>query len=131
MQINIEKKAVMILLGIVLLLAGGIVYAYGTSSPSAFGHSLGELGIRESGYSIFVESAGTSYHNCVTTCNSEIKLANSTIIQTCYSYTNGQKQTAFSDCPSGKVDCGTDGLDRYCATRNTLDVTIIGKILVD
>ncbi len=31
------------ILGIMFLLAGGLVYAYGTSSPSVVGHSVGEI----------------------------------------------------------------------------------------
>lgn len=33
----------MIVLGVMFLLAGSLVYAYGTSSPSTFGHSAGEI----------------------------------------------------------------------------------------
>ena len=44
MQINIEKRAVLAILGVIFLLAGTLVYAYGTSNPSAFGHTLGEIG---------------------------------------------------------------------------------------
>ncbi len=43
MHINIEKRYVMIILGFILVLAGALVYAYGTSSPSTFGHSAGEI----------------------------------------------------------------------------------------
>ena len=120
----------MIILGVVLLLAGGIVYAYGTSSPSAFGHSLGELGIRESGYSIFQEPTGSSYHDCKTTCNAEIKIAlsNSTASQTCYSYSNGETRIS---CRSTQVKCGSFLSIDYCATRNTITATNIGKILVN
>lgn len=132
MQINIEKRAMMIILGVILLLAGALVYAYGGSQPSVMGHSLGELGIRESGYSIFVENAtGTSYHDCKTTCNGEMQILNSTTIPTCFYYTNGEKTSAFQDCPSGKFDCGIDFPDRYCAVRNTLNSIEMGKILVD
>jgi hypothetical protein len=42
-EVEINKTYAMIVLGIIFLLAGGLVYAYGTSSPSNFGHSAGEL----------------------------------------------------------------------------------------
>ena len=42
-EVEINKTYVMIVLGIMFLLAGGLVYAYGTSSPSTFGHTAGEV----------------------------------------------------------------------------------------
>jgi uncharacterized membrane protein len=42
-EVDINKKYFMIVLGIIFLLAGTLVYAYGTSSPSVVGHSSGEI----------------------------------------------------------------------------------------
>ncbi len=44
-KINFNKKTAMIAFGIIFLLAGSLVYAYGTSSPSTFGHSAGEINL--------------------------------------------------------------------------------------
>ncbi len=44
-EVNINKFYVMIAIGIVFILAGSLVYAYGTSSPSTFGHSSGEVNL--------------------------------------------------------------------------------------
>jgi len=43
MQINIEKRHLLLVLGALCLLTGTLVYAYGGSSPSVVGHSSGEL----------------------------------------------------------------------------------------
>ena len=42
-EVNVDKKIALIVLGMMFLLLGGVVYAYGTSSPSTFGHSAGEI----------------------------------------------------------------------------------------
>lgn len=42
-EVNINKTYFMFILGIIFLLAGGLVYAYGTSNPSTFGHTTGEI----------------------------------------------------------------------------------------
>ena len=43
-EVNITKKYVFIILGILLILtASVVVYAYGTSNPAVFGHSGGEI----------------------------------------------------------------------------------------
>jgi len=48
MQINIEKRHLiifgLIIGGILILLSGIFVWAYGTSSPAVFGHSASEIG---------------------------------------------------------------------------------------
>ena len=131
MQINIEKRLFLILLGIMFLLVGGLVYAYGTSSPSSFGHSLGELGIEKSGYSIFVMPTGNSYQchtpNCVA---GEFKILLNTDTPSCYSYSNGIKlKYTWDDCPGGMLSC-LEGFVKYCATRNTLYGENLGQILV-
>ena len=43
MKIEVDKRYLLIVLGVVFLLAGGLVYAYGTSSPSVVGHTAGEI----------------------------------------------------------------------------------------
>jgi hypothetical protein len=43
MKIEVDKTYIMIILGVMFLLAGTLVYAYGTSSPSVVGHSRGEI----------------------------------------------------------------------------------------
>jgi len=49
MQINIEKRHLiifgLIVGGILILLSGIFVWAYGTSNPAVFGHSAGEIGV--------------------------------------------------------------------------------------
>ncbi len=42
-NININKMHAMIAFGIMFILAGGIVYAYGGNQPSVMGHSAGEI----------------------------------------------------------------------------------------
>ncbi len=44
-KINFNKKTAMIAFGIIFLLAGSLVYAYGTSNPAVFGHSSGEVSL--------------------------------------------------------------------------------------
>jgi len=129
MQINIEKRVVLVILGVVLLLAGALVYAYGGTQPSVMGHSLGELGIRESGYSIFLFPTGSSYEDCKTTCDGKMQILLSNSSLTCFSYTGGESR---SSCRSTQVKCGDAFLSNdYCATKNTVNVAEIGKILVD
>lgn len=129
MQINIEKRVVLVILGAILLLTGVLVYAYGGSQPSVMGHSLGELGIRESGYSIFLFPSGSSYNECKTTCDGKMQIILSNSSATCFSYSGGEIRDS---CKSSQVKCGDYILGaNYCATKNTLNVTIIGKILVD
>ncbi len=43
LEVNIDKKYLMIILGVIFLLAGSVVYAYGGSQPSVVGHSAGEV----------------------------------------------------------------------------------------
>jgi len=49
--VNVEKRyLIILLLGIGIFIVGGFVIAYGTSNPSTFGHSLGEIeGVPASG----------------------------------------------------------------------------------
>lgn len=45
-EVNVQRRYFLTVLAVVLVLAGAIaVYAYGTSAPSSFGHTLGELSV--------------------------------------------------------------------------------------
>jgi hypothetical protein len=45
LEVNINKKVACFILGVMFLLAGGFVYAYGTSNATTFGHSAGEIDV--------------------------------------------------------------------------------------
>ena len=58
MQINIEKRHFLIILGMMCLLAGGVVYAYGTSSASTLGHTGGEIAYTNCEWKTFTVNFG-------------------------------------------------------------------------
>jgi len=43
LEASIDKRYFLVVLGIMFLLAGGFVYAYGTSTPATFGHTAEEI----------------------------------------------------------------------------------------
>lgn len=42
-EVNVEKRYFLIILGIIFLLIGGLVYAFGGSEPSVMGHNVEEI----------------------------------------------------------------------------------------
>ncbi len=73
-EINLTNRLFYsIIAGFILLGLGAVVYAYGTSSPSTFGHSAGEIQVTINGQSQSLQSAlnslgsgGKGMLNCTT-----------------------------------------------------------------
>ena len=94
-QINFTNRAIYTFITlVVLILAGAIVYAFGTSTPSTFGHSAGELDLSSgvSGNAIFNDNVGigTSTPQVKLDVNGEVRIGNTGIA--CTSNIEGSKR---------------------------------------
>jgi hypothetical protein len=91
-EVNINKTYFMIILGVMFLLAGGLVYAYGGSSPSVVGHSANEIELPSN----VCRSDGTG-------CPSTSSQSLSCTIRTC---TGRDQDDCTVTCPSGYTMVG-------------------------
>ena len=97
MKIEIDKRYVLIVLGVMFLLAGSLVYAYGTSSAATFGHSSGEIELP----SDICRSSGSGCPSRLRSCS--------------FSCTTHSKCSSSPSCPSGYTATGTAS---QCSTNN-------------
>jgi hypothetical protein len=143
MQINIEKRYVLIILGIMFLLAGGLVYAIGGSNPTVMGHSAGEIegvcksdgtgceGVFQGGALFYFGNAGIIFKDGATA-SANVQYTTGSV---CYIVAYGQtkiedgivKTRAWTTGCSGHGNCDSGWLDAQTATCSKNDGTVKGK----
>jgi hypothetical protein len=97
MKIEVNKKVFMFVLGTMFLLAGGLVYAYGGSSPAVVGHSSGEIELP----SDICRTSGSGCPSRLSGCS--------------FSCTTDSRCSSSPKCPSGYTATGTAS---QCSANN-------------